>query len=136
MNNNVVGDGGLAGKVFVADNPIIVLKKTMLITGIGYATTLAIPAIFTEEENITQYRFKPSVAMRYVEDAANVAEAEAWLNTGAADSGSSTLNLMHAIADADTWSEWQPVPEGYFFTNVYFGSDAAGTGATALVEAR
>ena len=104
------------------------------VSGVGDAATEAVELDLTGKQ-LTRYRFKPDIAMRVVEDAANAAQAEDWLQVGVFPLADGEF-FCRAPVLIDTWSGWYYFSEGNYLTNLWFLRDAVGAPtATALVEA-
>ena len=84
-------------------------------------------------KSLTSYRFKPDVDMRVAEDASDQTEADTWLQVGAVLANGQWL--CRPVVLAGEWSDWRVFPEGNYLTNLYFSTDAAGTGKIAILEA-
>lgn len=128
--------GSPALSVVVTDGATIKTLTTRMLETVAYAAGVAFT--FTEAEAKTAYRvFNPhaTIGMRVCEDAVNIAQANAWLNANAADTGSASVDQNHYIIEPDSWGEWQYFPDGTYLTNVYVSMDAAATGQVARSEA-
>lgn len=114
-------------------------------TTIGYAANLTGRVDFSQAENVRAYRVRPSADMRVVEDAQNVAQANVLLNSAAAETAKTNeavdYIVVYAAAAGDPssgWSEWQEIDKtsDFALSSLWFGLNAAGTGATVYVETR
>jgi len=126
------------GADLIVDLGIASQRHNRYETVIGYATTLTGLVSWAQSENVRRYRVFPSATMRVVEDAANVAQAEDWLETEAAKSVHTTDDAEYIVAAGGEWSDWQELSKDAdddSLSNLYFGLDASGTGATVIVEA-
>ena len=127
--NSQLASGGAVG-VKISDVGTVVGRNAYL-TGIGYAAGTEGVVADLAGNGLTAYRVRCSAACRFTEDAANLLQAQAWLQTGAAKTAG---QVEFRRADANEWSEWQTFPSDQELSNVYISLDAAGTGATADVE--
>lgn len=127
-------DNSQAGGLVLKDGVTQKITYIEKIGGIGHAAGTAVELDLTGLQK-TRYRFKPSADMRVAEDAVNVTQAEDWLQVGVLIGSVPVgpINFQGPVA-ADEWSEWRYFSEGNYLTNLWFSLDAAGTGATAIVE--
>lgn len=113
-------------------------------TTIGYAANLPGLVEFSQSENIRAYRLFPSADMRYTEDAQNVTQANLLLNSASAKTALIDESVDYSIArvaaaGVDGWTEWVELDKDAELPSLsalWFGLDAAGTGATVFVETR
>jgi len=132
------------GTLTTAEVGIPTLRNNRYETTIGYAANLTGFVEFTQAENVRAYRLFPSANMRYVEDAQNVTQANVLLNSAAAQTATVDEAVDYSIARVaaagiDGWTEWIELdinPDLPSLSSLWFGLDAAGTGATVFVEVR
>ena len=123
-----------AGLVLSADPATTKTPLQFKVSAVGDITTESVELDLTGK-GLTRYRFKPDADMRVVEDAANLAQAESWLQVGVFPLADGEF-FCRAPTLADTWSDWYYFSDGNYLTNLWFLRDTAGTAtAKALVEA-
>lgn len=123
-----------AAHVTVRDNPKLSADRYM--TTIGYDVPQDVT--FSSNDNVRRFRLLPSADMRYCVDAQSDAERDANLYRNAARTSSASNPLTCRVALASVWSDWQEYSlddEDDPLSKISFSLDAAGTGATVIVEA-
>lgn len=132
LNNNAAGE--TAVNTVVSDKATTAIARQFKVGTIGDITGETGTQDLTGL-GITRYRIKPDAAIRVCEDAANVPQAEDWLQAEASWVALTVGEILCHAELADVWSEWRYFPEGYELSNLYFLRDSAGTAtATVLVE--
>jgi len=143
-NFGTIENGGLGASLATLDRGIGTLRSNRYETTIGYAANLTGFVGFLQSEDIRAYRLFPSANMRYIEDAQNVTQANILLNSAAAQTATTGESVDYSIARVaaagiDGWTEWVELdkdPDLPSLSALWFGLDAAGTGATVFVETR
>lgn len=142
LGGTTTSSGALAGNVVLGDRNIATTSHNRFLALSATASTWPGDDTFSVSwdavDGVTRYRvwMESATAGTYIkvcEDAANEAQAEAWLTT-ASSSSTADVNyrrVQNATVTAATglqtggWSEWQEFPEGYALTRLDFLGSAA-----------